>query len=176
MSRTLATLRFFLASHGKADLPFAALLIPISLSGVLALIIRDHVTPFAFSLCALTLSAALVAIPLLGELGYLLRADPSSEWIEAQPIKPRELRAARTLHLLITLFGLKDAGKINGSVSLAEAIGGGMGIFLTGLVHDKFGGYNASWNTVMLVMVTGVVLIFLLKPTTADAPLKTSAS
>ncbi|MFT5287397.1 MAG: hypothetical protein ACI8TQ_003582 [Planctomycetota bacterium] len=106
MSRTLATLRFFLASHGKVDLPFAALLIPISLSGVLALIIRDQVTPFAFSVCALSLSAALVAIPLLGELGYLLRADPSSEWIEAQPIKPRELRAARTLHLLITLFGL----------------------------------------------------------------------
>lgn len=73
-------------------------------------------------------------------------------------------------YILITLFGLKDAGKINGSVSLAEAIGGGMGIFLTGLVHDKFGGYGASWNTVTLVMATGVVLIFMLRPTAVQLP------
>ena len=106
MARTLKALRFFLSSHGQAELPFAALLIPISLSAVLALILRDQVTPFAFTLCTLSLSAALVAIPLLGDLGYLLRADPSAEWIEAQPIKPHELRAARTLHLLITLFAL----------------------------------------------------------------------
>ncbi len=103
MSRTLSILRFFLSAHGSADLPIAALLIPISLSGAFALLLSSEVTPFAFALCTLSLSAALVAIPLLGELGYLLRADPSSEWIEAQPATARELRAARALHLLITL-------------------------------------------------------------------------
>ena len=103
MSRTLTLLRFFLSSHSKADLPIAALLIPISLSGAFALLLRDGVTPFAYSVSTLSLSAALVAIPLLGELAYLLRADASSEWIEAQPAAAHEIRAARALHLLVTL-------------------------------------------------------------------------
>lgn len=66
--------------------------------------------------------------------------------------------------ILIHLFGLRDAGKINGAVSVFEAAGGAAGIFFTGVVHDSFGGYGASWLMVMFVMGLGTLLIMPLKP------------
>ncbi len=66
--------------------------------------------------------------------------------------------------ILLTLFGLRDAGKINGSVSLAEAVGGGLGIFLTGVVHDAAGGYFAAFGVVCGVMFIGSLLTLRLRP------------
>ena len=67
-------------------------------------------------------------------------------------------------YLLINLFGLRDAGKINGSVSLAEAVGGGTGIYMTGLLHDVYGGYSPAFVAVVGVMATGVLLASFLRP------------
>lgn len=47
-------------------------------------------------------------------------------------------------YILITLFGLRDAGKINSVVSFAEAIGGGFGIYFTGHLFDYFGNYPSA--------------------------------
>ena len=52
---------------------------------------------------ALSISGALVALPLLGDLAPLLVADETGDWIRAQPIKPFELHLARTAHVAISL-------------------------------------------------------------------------
>ena len=69
-------------------------------------------------------------------------------------------------YILLTLFGLRDAGKINGSVSVAEAAGGGLGILLTGLAHDAMGGYAAALGLVCGVMFVGAILTLRLRPPT----------
>lgn len=67
-------------------------------------LVRDALPPFAYGLVALTLSGALVAIPLLGELAWLLRSDEAADWVETLPARRAELRIARTLHLLCVLW------------------------------------------------------------------------
>jgi predicted MFS family arabinose efflux permease len=66
--------------------------------------------------------------------------------------------------MLLHLFGLRDAGKINGAVSVFEAAGGAAGIYATGLAHDAWGGYGAAWLMVVAVMAVGTVLALLLRP------------
>jgi predicted MFS family arabinose efflux permease len=67
-------------------------------------------------------------------------------------------------YILITLFGLRDAGKINGSVSIANSAGGGLGILLTGLAHDSLGGYPTAFAIVCVVMLVGSLFTLGLRP------------
>lgn len=67
-------------------------------------------------------------------------------------------------YILITLFGLRDAGKINGSVSLAESVGGGLGILMTGLLHDAGDGYPVAFGVICGVMLLGALLTLGLRP------------
>ena len=69
--------------------------------------------------------------------------------------------------MLLHLFGLRDAGKINGAVSVFEAAGGAAGIYATGLAHDAWGGYGSAWLLVVTVMAMGTVLAMLLRPVKA---------
>jgi predicted MFS family arabinose efflux permease len=71
-------------------------------------------------------------------------------------------------YILITLFGLKDAGKINGAISLVEAIGGGLGIYLVGYIYDTFDGYSDAWLCVVVVMSIGVILSWSVKVSDRD--------
>jgi predicted MFS family arabinose efflux permease len=66
--------------------------------------------------------------------------------------------------ILLTLFGLKEAGKINGSISLAEAMGGGLGIYLTGKVYDISGSYQAPFLLILCLMLLATVVVVFLKP------------
>jgi predicted MFS family arabinose efflux permease len=66
--------------------------------------------------------------------------------------------------ILIALFGLRDAGKINGSLSLAGALGGGLGIFVTGVLHDALGGYPSAFAVVCIVMFVGFLMTIGLRP------------
>jgi hypothetical protein len=135
MGRALALLRFYLGGHGASQLPVAAVLLPAALSGTLALLIRSDLTPFAFAVCAFSLMVALVAIPLLGELGYLLRADASAEWVEALPLAPRDVRTARALHLVVAL-GLLALGSLAPAALFAPSelgVLGRIGLVLGGL-------------------------------------------
>jgi MFS family permease len=42
-------------------------------------------------------------------------------------------------------FGVKDAGKILGSITVLDAIGGGLGVFLTGVMYDRLGSYGVPF-------------------------------
>jgi MFS family permease len=42
-------------------------------------------------------------------------------------------------------FGVKDAGKILGTITILDALGGGLGIFLTGVMYDRLGSYGVPF-------------------------------
>jgi predicted MFS family arabinose efflux permease len=65
--------------------------------------------------------------------------------------------------ILLKLFGLKAAGKVNGTVSLAEAAGGGLGIWLTGYLHDKFEGYQIPFIVLAVLIFVGCLSILRLR-------------
>lgn len=67
-------------------------------------------------------------------------------------------------YILITLFGLRDAGKINSVVSFAEAAGGSLGILFTGYLYDYFGNYPDALLVAAALMVIATACIFAVKP------------
>lgn len=106
-NRVLAVFRAgFEGQWGRGAWPVAPLIMHGSISAVLCGLARSELQPFGYALFALSVSAALIAIPLLGEFGILLRSDPAAEWIEAQPIRRVELRLGHTLLALLLLGAL----------------------------------------------------------------------
>lgn len=75
-------------------------------STAVCLVVRDATGPFGFALVVLSAAAALIAVPLLGDLSALLTADETGDWVRALPVRPSEIHIARALHLLIALFVL----------------------------------------------------------------------
>jgi MFS family permease len=55
-------------------------------------------------------------------------------------------------------FGLRDLGKILGTITVLDTFGGGMGPFLTGLMYDAWGSYTRPF-TLIAVMVTAALLL-----------------
>lgn len=64
--------------------------------------------------------------------------------------------------ILIKLYGLLDAGKINATISFAEGAGGALGILLTGVLYDLTSSYALPFGVIAALMVTGTILIILL--------------
>lgn len=54
--------------------------------------------------------------------------------------------------LAVECFGLRSAGKILGTITVLDAIGGGLGIWLTGLLYDVTGSYQVPF-TVLVVLI-----------------------
>jgi MFS family permease len=55
--------------------------------------------------------------------------------------------------LTVNCFGLRAAGKILGTITVLDAIGGGLGIWLTGLLYDRTGSYQVPF-TVLVVLIS----------------------
>lgn len=96
--------------------PVAALALQVVVSGLLCAIVRTELEGYGYAVFALSIPLALTAVPLLGELAPLLRADPATEWVGAQPIAPRELRLARVVTLLVILGMLALASLVPAAV------------------------------------------------------------
>ena len=102
--RVAILLRARLVSGPRGSSPAAALLAHAVVASFFCALVRDALGPFAYGLFALSLTASLVTIPLIGELGWILRRDPAEDWVGALPVRERERRIARTLHLLAMLW------------------------------------------------------------------------
>jgi hypothetical protein len=112
-ARVLALFRAGLAQHWAGGaIPLGPLLVHGSLGALAALLVRDVLPPSTYALALLSLSAALLTLPLLGDLAPLLRADPSQEWLEAQPVTRRELRLARSLVAATVVLTLAAASLV----------------------------------------------------------------
>ena len=65
-----------------------------------------------------------------------------------------------TLYNMLTVsnFGLKAIGKINGSISSMESLGGGLGIWLTGRLFDVWGSYEMPFLVLLGCVALGLVI------------------
>lgn len=119
--RILVLLRSRLAAgQGGSGFPAAPLLMLSFVSTAVCLIVRDATGPFGFALVVLSAAAALIAVPLLGDLSALLTADETGDWVRALPVRASEIHIARALHLLIALFVL-TSGALAPALVLAPA-------------------------------------------------------
>lgn len=115
--------------------PLGPLMMHAAVTALLCSLVREGLPPFAYGVFALSLSGALVAIPLLGEFGSLLRADPTGDWVEALPVRRIELRLARSLSVL-SFLALLACGSLVPAALLAPAAAGATGkltLLLSGL-------------------------------------------
>jgi len=55
--------------------------------------------------------------------------------------------------LTVECFGLKATGKILGTITVLDAIGGGLGIWLTGLLYDKTGSYQVPFAVLVFLIL-----------------------
>ena len=140
-NRVLAVFRAgFDAQWGAGSWPAAPLVMHGSLAAVLCGLVHGELAPFAYALFALSVSGALIALPLLGDFGALLSADAAAEWVEALPVRKIELRIARTL-LIFTLIGaLSLAALVPAALLAPESIGvaGRFGLVIAGLGQALF--------------------------------------
>jgi sugar phosphate permease len=60
--------------------------------------------------------------------------------------------------LSVTNFGLKSAGRINGMISMLESLGGGLGIWLTGVIYDRYGSYQVAFSIMVVFVVASMLL------------------
>jgi hypothetical protein len=110
--RVRALLRVRFASGSRERVPLSALFVHAVLAACLCGLARGRLPPFAYGVFALSLTGALVGIPLLGELGWLLRRDPAATWVRTLPLRARELELARMLHLGALLAALALASAV----------------------------------------------------------------
>lgn len=120
------------ASWARGQWPAGPLLIHGSLAALLCGLVRDALPPFGYASLALALSAATLALPLLGELGWILRADASAEWIESQPVKRAELRVARILLIATMLAVLTTASVVPAALLAPGSMDVGARVALVG--------------------------------------------
>ena len=60
-------------------------------------------------------------------------------------------------------FGLKASGKLLGTITVLDAFGGGLGIFLTGKMFDIYGNYNAAFIVFIVLVTISIGLISFIK-------------
>jgi hypothetical protein len=118
------------AHMGGELLPYAALLAQGSLVGAMALMVRNTLDPWGFALFALTISAGLVALTLLGEFGALLRSDPAARWSESLPATAMERRLGHSLAVLVLLSMLSCSVLIPAVLLAPEEMAWGARAFL----------------------------------------------
>jgi hypothetical protein len=144
-----------------------------SIAAALALLVRDVLPPYAYAVVMLSLALGLLALPLLGDFGFLLRADSAREWVEALPVRASELRIARTLLLLllvmalaasalvpIALFAPHDVGVIGRFELFCAGVGQAMFVAAALLGLQSLLGSRAEAVLVLLqtVLVGGIVV------------------
>jgi hypothetical protein len=171
-NRVLTVFRAGFAAHwGAGKWPAAPIVAHGTAAAVLCGLASGSLPPFAYGLFALAVSGALIALPLLGDFGPLLRSDPAAEWVEALPVTRGELRLARTLLVLFAVFVLSLASLLPaawfappGLAGKIALVGAGLGqaILVAALLLalQSTLGERAETLLVLLqtVLVVGVVL------------------
>lgn len=66
--------------------------------------------------------------------------------------------------LTIESFGLRAAGKILGTITVMDAIGGGLGAWFTGLLYDRYGTYQISFLVLAALVLAALVTATRIQP------------
>ncbi len=68
----------------------------------------------------------------------------------------------------INCFGLKSAGKILGTITVLDALGGGLGIWLTGVLYEQTGSYALAYQVFVGLIVFAIVCVSQVKEIQQD--------
>jgi sugar phosphate permease len=60
--------------------------------------------------------------------------------------------------LAVNNFGLREIGRINGTVSLLESVGAGLGSWVTGMLFDAYGSYQVAFTALAVTVAIALVL------------------
>jgi predicted MFS family arabinose efflux permease len=71
--------------------------------------------------------------------------------------------------LAVNNFGLKEFGRINGTISLLESLGGACGIWLTGVLFDATGDYRVPLQVIAGCVLLGFVIGLFIKSGSPEA-------
>ncbi len=63
----------------------------------------------------------------------------------------------------VNCFGLKAAGKILGTITILDAFGGGLGIWLSGVLNDKYGNYELAFQIFAVLIFLALLAITQIK-------------
>ena len=153
MNRVLALIRAQLSGEVLGErTPVAALAMQVVVATLLCLLVRSEVGAYGYVIVALSIPLALTAVPLLGELAPLLRADPAAEWVGAQPVSSRDLRLAR-VGTLLAIVGMLTLAALVPAALLAPAELG-----VEGRVLLVAAGLIQSWCLAAALLALQVVL------------------
>lgn len=129
----------FAAQWGAGAWPAAPLVAHGTAAAVLCGLAAGELPPYAYGLFALSICGGLVALPLLGDFGPLLRSDPAAEWVEALPVSRAELRLARTLLILFAIAVLSLAALLPAAFfAPVHGIGARAALIAAGLAQSLF--------------------------------------
>lgn len=73
----------------------------------------------------------------------------------------------------INSFGLTAAGKILGTITVLDAIGGGLGIWLTGVMFDRFGSYQVAFTVIAGLLFAALLVSTRIRKETKPVPAAT---
>ncbi len=105
-----------------------------------------------------------VAVMLAGAI-LLARMDSGQVWLAVTAFGLGWGGAYTLLQLsVINAFGIRDAGKILGTITVLDAIGGGLGIWLTGLIYDATGSYDLPFVIFCGLIVFALLCLTMIRP------------
>jgi len=64
---------------------------------------------------------------------------------------------------IVGAFGLSEAGKILGTITLVDAISAGLGIWLSAVMFDYFGSYVIAFNIIAILVFVALMCSFLVR-------------
>lgn len=112
-----------------------------------------------------------ILVMLAGSL-ILLRMDVALIWVAVTAFGLGWGGVYTLLQLTVmNTFGTRDAGKILGTITVLDASGGGLGIWLTGVIYDATGSYQLPF-----MIFAALILVALAALTQVEQPASGSAA
>lgn len=76
----------------------------------------------------------------------------------------------------VNSFGLTAAGKILGTITVVDALGGGLGIWLTGVLYDTTGSYSLAFGVISGLLLLALLAASRIRPEVKPAAPSAAAS
>jgi len=108
-----------------------------------------------------------ILVMLIGSL-ILVRMDIALIWVAVVTLGLGWGGVYTMLQLTVmNTFGTRDAGKILGTITVLDATGGGLGIWLTGVIYDATGSYELPFMIFAALILAALLTLTRVRPLTA---------
>ncbi|MYF71686.1 MAG: MFS transporter [Proteobacteria bacterium] len=117
-----------------------------------------------------------ILVMLIGSL-ILVRMDIALIWVAVVTFGLGWGGVYTVLQLTVmNTFGTRDAGKILGTITVLDATGGGLGIWLTGVIYDATGSYEIPFLIFAGLILIALAALTRVRPLAAQAAPGTGAA